>query len=113
MDIPSALLKCTSMQIAIDLKVALSPTQQDLHLHCDNQGNNISVIKLAKNWEFHARTKHLEIHHHFVCERVPIGGEVSILHVKFEDQTAHIFTKALNIHRFERNRAQLGMIFVT
>lgn len=38
-------------------------------LHCDNQG----VIKLAKNPVFHARTKHIEVHHHFVREHVLEG----------------------------------------
>jgi hypothetical protein len=32
-----------------------------LHINCDNQG----AIKLVKNLVFHAKTKHIEIHHHW------------------------------------------------
>ena len=34
--------------------------------------NNLSSIQLAKNPVFHARTKHIEVHYHFVSERVLI-----------------------------------------
>ena len=35
-------------------------------IYCDN----LNSIQLAKNPVFHARTKHIEVHYHFVCERV-------------------------------------------
>ena len=38
-------------------------------IHCDNQG----AVALAKNPEFHARTKHIDIQHHFVREKVANG----------------------------------------
>lgn len=71
----------------------------------------MSAIKLAKNPMFHASTKHLEIHHHFIHKRVP-EGELSVQHIKSHDQTADIFRKVLPRHKFEKNRAQLGMTFV-
>ena len=33
-------------------------------------GDNISSIHLATNPMFHARTKHVEIHYHFIREKV-------------------------------------------
>ena len=33
-------------------------------IHCDNQ----SVIRLAENSMFHARTKYVEVHYHFIRE---------------------------------------------
>lgn len=77
---------------------------QDLHLHCDNA----SAIKLAKNPVFHARTKHLEIHHHFVRERV-LEGELRVQHIRTQQQPADILTKVLPRTKFDKNRAHLGM----
>ena len=45
-------------------------------IYCDNLSN----IQLAKNPVFHARTKHIEVHYHFVRERV-LSGEVELLYV--------------------------------
>jgi hypothetical protein len=61
--------------------------QLALLMHCDNQ----SAIKLAKNPVFHARTKHIEVHHHFVRERV-LGGEISLDYILTDQQLADIFT---------------------
>lgn len=52
-----------SKQLVFDnLSVAFVPTQIDLHLQC----NNLNAIKLACNPIFHARSKHIKIHHHYV-----------------------------------------------
>lgn len=77
---------------------------QDLHLHCDN----MSTIKLAKNPVFHARTKHLEIHHHFVRERV-LEGKLQVQHISTQLQPADILTKVLPRLKFDNNKTQLGM----
>ena len=42
--------------------------------------DNISSIQLAKNLVFHARTKHIEVHYHFVCECI-LSGEVELQYV--------------------------------
>ena len=39
--------------------------------------DNMSNMQLAKNPVFHARTKHIEVHYHFVRERV-LSGEVEL-----------------------------------
>jgi hypothetical protein len=39
--------------------------------------DNLRSIQLAKNPVFHARTKHIEVHYHFVRERV-LSGEVEL-----------------------------------
>ena len=35
-----------------------------INIHCDN----ITTMNIASNPIMHARTKHIEVHHHFVCE---------------------------------------------
>ena len=57
---------------------------------------------------FHARTKHVEVHYHFVREKV-LRGEIQLEQVKTYDQVADIFTKGLGGPKFEKLRKQLDM----
>ncbi|KAJ0771566.1 putative RNA-directed DNA polymerase [Helianthus annuus] len=61
-----------------------------VRLLCDN----MSAIKLAENPVFHARTKHIEIHYHFIREKV-LKGEIEMEWVDTTDQAADMFTKGL------------------
>ena len=71
--------------------------------------DNTSVINISKNPVQHARTKHIEIRHHFLRDCVE-KKVVSINFIGTNDQIADIFTKALNREPFEALRLQLGMI---
>ena len=66
-------------------------------IYCDN----LSSIQLTKNPVFHARTKHIEVHYHFVCERV-LSGEVKLQYVLTDRQTADIFTKPLGLDKLRQ-----------
>ena len=68
-------------------------------LLCDNQ----SSIKLA-----HTRTKHIEIHYHFVREKV-LSKEVDLSHVSTGEPVADILTKPLGRTKFEKFRSELGL----
>jgi hypothetical protein len=59
-------------------------------LHCDNR----SALCLAKNLMFHARTKHIEVHYHFIREKV-LQGEINMKLTPTKEQVADIFTKGL------------------
>ena len=74
-------------------------------IECDNE----SAIRLASNPIFHGRTKHIEIHHHFVREKV-LNQEVELKGVHTSNQVADIFTKALAKSKFESFRAALGVV---
>ena len=52
-----------------------------------------------KNHVFHARTKHIEVHYHFMNV---LEGETIIVPTKTEKQTANILTKSLNKTKFEK-----------
>ncbi|KAE8995982.1 hypothetical protein PR002_g19461 [Phytophthora rubi] len=56
----------------------------------DNQG----AIALAQNAGYHARTKHVDIRHHFIRENVK-RGTVKVEYVDTKNQLADILTKAL------------------
>ncbi|WVZ63763.1 LOW QUALITY PROTEIN: hypothetical protein U9M48_013370, partial [Paspalum notatum var. saurae] len=54
-------------------------------LLCDNE----SAIKLANNPVHHARTKHIDIHHHFLRDH-EAKGDIAIHHVSSENELAYI-----------------------
>jgi hypothetical protein len=58
-------------------------------IYCDN----ISSILLANNPIYHARTKHIEVHYHFIRKKV-LAREINFIHVSSENQVADVFTKA-------------------
>ena len=66
-------------------------------LYCDN----LSSIQLARNPVFHARTKHIEVHYHFIREKV-LSEEIDLEYVNTEEQVADIFTKALGAEKLRR-----------
>jgi hypothetical protein len=76
-------------------------------IYCDN----ISSILLANNPVYHVRTKHIEVHYHFIREKV-IAKEIDLIHVSTKDQVADIFTKALGRDKLKKFRKMLGLLEV-
>ncbi|MCO5601662.1 hypothetical protein L7F22_055785 [Adiantum nelumboides] len=68
--------------------------QRPVVIHC----NNLSTIQLARNPVFHAKTKHIEVHYHFIRERV-LDGSIDLTFVRKDEQVANIFTKALGAEK--------------
>ena len=68
----------------------------------------MSTIYLAKNLVFHARSKHIEVHYHFIREKV-ITKEILLLHVKTGDQVADIFTKFLDSEKLKKFMHQMNI----
>jgi hypothetical protein len=85
----------------------------DLGLHVDKQiviyCDNLSSIQLAKNPMFHARTKHIEVHYHFIREKVLVG-EIDFIYVSTKDHVADIFTKVLGVEKHHQFRSMLGVM---
>ncbi|KAK2993342.1 hypothetical protein RJ640_002711 [Escallonia rubra] len=73
-------------------------------LHCDSE----SAIKLAENPVFHARTKHVEVQHHFIREKV-LKGDIRLMPIRTDDQVADVLTKALCYNKFSKFRDLLGV----
>nr|GEV48820.1 copia protein [Tanacetum cinerariifolium]GEW72103.1 copia protein [Tanacetum cinerariifolium] len=74
----------------------------DIPIMCDNKG----AIDLSKNPIQHSRTKHIEIHHHFLRDNVQKGNE----NVSSEDNIANILTKPLKREPFNYLRLGLEMM---
>ena len=51
-----------------------------MELYYDNK----SVIQLVKNLIFHARTKHVEVHYHFIKEKV-LQGHIQMKYIRIKD----------------------------
>ena len=49
---------------------------------------------MANNPIFYARTKHIEVHYHYVREKVLVG-DIDLVYVSTQEQVADIFTKSL------------------
>ena len=92
-----------------------------MHLHCDISSplaipipmlvDNQSAIALVENLIFHARSKHIEVCQHWIREKVE-DGVIQLEYVPTVDQTADIFTKALNAEKFQRSQDDLGLVEV-
>ena len=88
----AALATCEAIWLKRLLKDLQEEVSDPTTIYCDNLNN----IQLAKNPVFHARTKHIEVHYHFVRERV-LSGEVELQYVPTDRQAADIFTKPLGL----------------
>lgn len=81
------------------------PLELPIDIYVDNKG----AIDLSKRPVFSKRSKHLRIHAHYVHECYD-NGELVLVQVKSEDNTADIFTKALPWPAHARHVEGLGLV---
>ena len=74
-------------------------------VYCDN----LSATYLTANHILHARTKHIEVDHHFIREKVQ-DKVLTIEHVSADEQIADIFTKPLSSHLFSKFKIKLNVL---
>ena len=95
---------CEALWLKRILKDLDVPIKDPTPLYCDN----MSSIYLARNPVFHARTEHIEVHYHFIRERV-LAGNVDLQHILSTNlQTTDIFTKALGAEKLWQFITDLG-----
>lgn len=56
----------------------------------DNQGS----LQLVKNQAHHSRTKHIDIRHHFIREK--LGNEINVQYCPTDEMVADVLTKPLS-----------------
>jgi hypothetical protein len=78
---------------------------KNMPLLCDNE----IAIKLTNNPIQHARTKHIDVRHHFIRDHQQ-KGNIYIKSVGTEDQLTDIFTKLLDEKRFCKLRNELNIL---
>ena len=77
------------------------------NLYCNNQG----AIRLSKDATFHGRTKHIDVHFHFIRQTVT-SGNIELIYIPTERIVADIFTKSLARVKFERFRTELNVMWL-
>jgi KUP system potassium uptake protein len=73
-------------------------------IQCDNQ----DAISLTKNPMQHARTKHIDVQHHFVQERVE-NDEITFEYCSTEDMVIDVIIKALPKERYNKLITMFGL----
>jgi hypothetical protein len=70
-----------NLKIEVDLLISI---------HCDSKG----ACNIASNNVFHKCTKHIDIQHHFICEKMQ-EGILALVEVDSDKNTADVLTKSL------------------
>jgi len=71
---------------------------------CDNK----ATIAMTKNLAFHSRTKHIDIHSHFIRKLVA-DGEITLSYCNTNSQVTGILTKSLPQAKHEVFRLRMGV----
>jgi len=80
------------------------PDDNPTVLRMDNQ----SAIAIAKNPQFHNRTKHIEVRYHYLRNKVK-EEELKLEYVPTGEQTANALTKALNREKHNTFAKEMGV----
>ena len=73
-------------------------------LHC----NNDAATRLAEDHVFHSQVKHIHVKLHSIHDMIAFGN-IKLLRVRSEDNSADILTKSLSRSDFLRLRGYLGL----
>jgi hypothetical protein len=71
-------------------------------------GDNQSALAIAKNPQYHKRTKHFDIKHHYIREKIN-DQTIIVDYCPTENMTADIFTKPLAKAKFQKHKCELGV----
>lgn len=72
-------------------KFDMMAEERATEIYCDNQ----SAAKLVQNPEFHGRTKHIDIRHHYIRE-IFQKGIIGIFYMTTNEMPADLLTKSLD-----------------
>lgn len=78
---------------------------ESVQIYNDSQ----SAQKLATNFGFHSRTKHIDVRHHFIKQKIQ-EGEIEIEYMPTEEMPADVLTKGLSVNKHNQCIEALGMI---
>ena len=76
-----------------------------MELQLDNQ----AAIAISKNPQHHSRTKHIDVQHHYIREKV-LEGLINPSYVASAENAADILTKPLSKEKHEGMKDYLGVL---
>jgi hypothetical protein len=100
----SSAVQESSFLLQLIASVGFHPIRTAL-IHQDNKG----TLDLAKNPRIKSRTKHIDIKHHFLREKLA-SGQICLRFTPTADMQADILTKPLVVAEFLRQRDSMGML---
>ena len=74
-------------------------------VYCDNQ----AAIHMTSSEEFHPRTKHIDVRHHFIKQEIE-RGNIMVKYVNTKEQAADMMTKSLNGPALEVCRQTIQLV---
>ena len=95
-------------QEAVWLRQLISELDQQSKRKITIYEDNQSTICLARNPQFHGRSKHIAIKYHYIRDQVK-DGTVDLKYCRTEEILADIFTKGLSGEKFEFLRQGIGV----
>ena len=81
------------------------PCNDPTTLRMDNQ----SAMAIAKNPQFHDRTKHIEVRYHYLRDKVE-AEELDLEYIPTGEQVADVLTKALNREKHTSFTKDMGVV---
>lgn len=79
---------------------------QPIRIFCDNT----SALDLAKTTGYSARTKHIDVRHHYLREHIE-SGRINLVHIPTEEMVADVLTKPLNSKKHLFCSEGMGLLF--
>ena len=81
-----------------------TPLNEPTTIFSDSQ----SAITLTKDGHYHSRTKHIDIHYHFIRYTIE-AGSIKLVYCPMDKMTADTLTKALPSIKAKHFAATLGL----
>ena len=75
-------------------------------------GDNQGALALTINPAFHAHTKHIQVHHHFIRDCIT-NQDVKLKYISKADQVANVLTKGLPYVKHSRFTLSMGLVGVS
>ena len=70
--------------------------------------DNQSAIAITKNPQFYDRTKHTEVRHHFIRDKIE-QGEIELQYIPTGQQIANVMANALNREKHSEFAKEIGV----
>ena len=99
----------TWLKLLLNHLSSITTTIKDIYTNSILFTDSQSAIQLAKNPEYHARTKHIDIQYHYVRENI-LSGFINLKYIPTDQQLADGLTKPLDYAKFIIYTKGIGLL---